>query len=79
MRSISSRVSALRDAPQIGDQPVSFVVAQTSVWVPVLLAAFYAVDGGLYLLLCRRRDEAVTKVRTPNHGDHHRSPAGQPN
>ena len=55
----------LREAPNLGDDPTPFVLAQTSVAVPVLLAAFYAVDGGLYLLLCegaegreRRRREA---------------------
>lgn len=55
----------LREAPNLGDDPTPFVLAQTSLAVPVLLAAFYAVDGGLYLLLCegaegreRRRREA---------------------
>mmetsp|Transcript_2770 Transcript_2770/g.4606 ORF Transcript_2770/g.4606 Transcript_2770/m.4606 type:complete len:219 (+) Transcript_2770:34-690(+) len=52
----------LRDAPVIGDAPVSFVILQTSVWVPLLLSAFYVVDGGLYLTFCRREDEEVTKV-----------------
>ena len=46
----------------IGDAPVSFVILQTSVWVPLLLSAFYVVDGGLYLTFCRREDEEVTKV-----------------
>ncbi|QDZ24077.1 hypothetical protein HOP50_12g66140 [Chloropicon primus] len=35
--------------------------AQTSVWVPALLAAFYACDGGLYLLLCRGDGDGVTR------------------
>jgi hypothetical protein len=48
---------ALRDAPVIGDPSTSYTVFQTSLFVPALLAAFYVVDGSLYLLLCEEEEE----------------------
>jgi len=60
----------LVDAPNMGDPPLSVTIFQSSVWVPLLLAAFYAVDGSLYLLFCdgdggpgeRREKEQLSEV-----------------
>ena len=54
--------TGLRDAPQIGDDPTSVLLLQTSWAVPILLASFYVVDAGLYLVFCKGENEEPTNA-----------------